>query len=383
MERLDTNALNSHELNKPFNHILHRENRGLQRNSVRITRTLVAVFAALRVFAQGAPDDAQVLKTFQNPVGDLISVQFQNYINFPWVTKGRMIERDPPSGPISALTDGPYGRIHDVLNIQPVVPIHVSQGWLIISRWITPVVYQPGLGFACWTSGFAARVICESRETQNLPPSNSLPSRLAVASIGQFHSTSTPRRASASPRAGTPGLFVPYHQNGLGDLSPSFLLSPAHPGKLVWSVGPTFLLPTATDSTLGQGKWAAGPTIVLTIQPKHWTVGVLATNIWSFAGNEGRPPVNQLVAQYFVTRNFEHSWFLTSQPFIIAFWHAKDHNKWIVPFGGGVGKMTRFFGQRMVWQMQLYYNAVNPQDSPSSKWQVRTEVSLLFPPVIK
>src|SRR5262249_40392122 len=43
--------------------------------------------------------------------------------------------------------------------------------------------------------------------------------------------------------------------NGLGDLNPSFFLSPAHPGKLIWGVGPTFLLPTATDPTLGQGKW--------------------------------------------------------------------------------------------------------------------------------
>jgi hypothetical protein len=350
---------------------------------VRITKTLVALFAALRLFAQGAPDDEKVLKTFQNPVGDLISVQFQNYTNFPWVTKGRTIERDLPSGPISALTDGPYGRIQDVLNIQPVVPIHVSQDWLIVSRWITPVVYQPGLGSRCWTSGFAARVICESRETQ-IVSLNPMQPGLLTASTDQFHSPSTPRRASASPRAGTPSnLFVPVHQNGLGDLSPSFLLSPAHPGKLVWSVGPTFLLPTATDSTLGQGKWAAGPTIVLLTQPKHWTVLVLANNIWSFAGNEGRPPVNQFLGQYSVTRNFKHGWFLQSSPFITAFWRAPENNKWTVPFGGGFGKMTRFFGQSMVWQMHLYYNAVRPEDLPCPKWQVLTWVALLFPPVTK
>jgi hypothetical protein len=354
----------------------------------------VAVFAALRVFAQGAPDDEKVLNTFQNPVGDLISVPFQNNINFPWVTKGRMIELDLSSGAISALTNGPYGRIQDVLNIQPVVPIHVSEGWLIISRWITPVVYQPGLGSACWTSGFAVRVICEFRGTQISTPvlidsapqvgANPLPSGWAAASMGQLHSPSTPRRASASPRAGTPGaLPVPSHHNGLGDLNPSFFLSSAHPGKLVWSVGPTFLLPTATDPTLGQGKWGAGPTIVLLVQPKHWTVGVLSNNMWSFAGNEGRPRVNLFLAQYFVTRNLKHGWFLKSAPILSADWTAPDNNKWIVPFGGGFGKMTRFFDQRMVWEMHLYYNAVHPQDSPYNKWQVRLQLALLFPAVIK
>jgi hypothetical protein len=112
--------------------------------------------------------------------------------------------------------------------------------------------------------------------------------------------------------------------NGLGDLNPTFFLSPARPGKLIWGFGPTFLAPTATDPTLGQGKWGAGPSIVLLVQPEHWTIGVLANNIWSFAGNEGRTRVNQFLTQYFVTRNFEHGWFLTSAPILTANWRAPN-----------------------------------------------------------
>jgi hypothetical protein len=74
--------------------------------------------------AQSAPDNDNLLTTFQNPVGDLISVPFQNNINFPI---------------------GQYSRIQDVLNIQPVVPIHINEDWLLITRWIVPVVYQPNL----------------------------------------------------------------------------------------------------------------------------------------------------------------------------------------------------------------------------------------------
>jgi hypothetical protein len=280
---------------------------------------MLAFACAGSVSAQGTPDQDKVLTTFQNPVGDLISVPFQNNVNFPI---------------------GEYSRVQDVLNIQPVVPIHMGEDWLLITRWIMPVVYQPNLGPSCRASGELANDICEFRER------------------------------NSEPNGGA---------NGLGDINPTFFLSPAHPGKVIWGVGPTFLLPTATDPTLGQGKWGAGPSIVLLTQPKHWTIGFLSNNIWSFAGNEGRERVNQFLTQYFITRNFAHGWFLTSSPILTANWRAPSHNQWLVPFGGGFGKMTRFFDQTMVWQMHLYYNAIHPQDLPYPKWQVRLQVALLFP----
>jgi hypothetical protein len=58
----------------------------------------------------------------QNPVASLISVPFQDNWNF---------------------NIGPANRIQNVLNIQPVIPLKVSQDWNLIVRWITPVVYQP------------------------------------------------------------------------------------------------------------------------------------------------------------------------------------------------------------------------------------------------
>ena len=164
--------------------------------------------------AQETPDDNKVLTTFQNPVGDLISVPFQNNVNFPI---------------------GRFSRVQDVLNIQPVIPFHLSEDWILISRWITPVVYQPDLGSACVARGRDATLACETREIDS------------VANGGA---------------------------NGLGDMNPSFFLSPAHPGKLIWGFGPTFLLPNATSPTLGEGKWGAGPSLVLLAQPKPWTIGV-------------------------------------------------------------------------------------------------------------
>ncbi len=65
-----------------------------------------ALASAGLLSARGASDDGKLLSTFQNPVGNLISVPFQNNINFPI---------------------GQFSRIQDVLNIQPVIPFHVSE----------------------------------------------------------------------------------------------------------------------------------------------------------------------------------------------------------------------------------------------------------------
>lgn len=102
----------------------------------------LALSGAAFLSAQTAPDQGKLLTTFQNPVGDLISVPFQNNTNFPI---------------------GEFSRVQDVLNIQPVVPIHIDENWLLITRWIIPVVYQPDLGSACQTSGELANDICEIR----------------------------------------------------------------------------------------------------------------------------------------------------------------------------------------------------------------------------
>jgi hypothetical protein len=42
----------------------------------------LALAGAGLIAAQVAPDDDKVLTTFQNPVGNLISVPFQNNVNF-------------------------------------------------------------------------------------------------------------------------------------------------------------------------------------------------------------------------------------------------------------------------------------------------------------
>ena len=243
-----------------------------------------------------ADDIESLAKDSQNPVADLISVPFQNNTNF---------ELEP------------YNRIQNVLNIQPVIPAHISSQWNIITRIILPVISQPILP----------------------QPSGS--------------------------------IF------GIGDLNPTFFLSPGKPGKLIWGIGPVFLFPTATKPLLGQGKYSAGPSAVLLTMPGHWVIGVLANNTWSFSGQANRENVNQFYMQYFINYNLPKGWFLTSAPIITADWTAEPDDQWVLPFGAGFGRVFKVGIQPLNVSLSGYYNVCHPTIGP--EWQLRTQVSFLFP----
>jgi hypothetical protein len=215
--------------------------------------------------------------------------------------------------------NGPYDRTQNILNIQPVVPFKLSESVMLITRTIFPVIIQPDLN--------------------------------------------TPNE----------GAF------GLGDTNPTFFFSPAKPSKLIWGMGPAFVLPTATDRTLGAGKWSAGPAVVALAQPGKWTVGALVNNVWSFAGQKRRPAVNSMTLQYFVNRNFSGGWYIVSSPILNANWRAADGDKWLVPFGAGFGRVTRIGAAPVNWQVAAYANVIRPDTLPSARWQLRLQLALLYP----
>jgi hypothetical protein len=95
--------------------------------TIRTTATIHALAVSATALLAAAPPIAELsaeelAKLAQNPVGNLISVPFQNNTN---------------------LNVGPDKRTQNILNIQPVIPISVSDEWNIITRTIVPVISQP------------------------------------------------------------------------------------------------------------------------------------------------------------------------------------------------------------------------------------------------
>jgi len=265
-----------------------------------------------------AEDSGNLQKAAQNPVSGLVSVPIQNNSNFGV---------------------GPFDRNQNVLNIQPVIPISVSQSWNMIIRWVAPVIWQPAPGTA----------------------------NLEVFGIEE----NTPAFLAAQDVQAHVGVF------GLGDMAPTFFLTPARPQKVVWAAGPMFVLPTATGRVLGQGKLSAGPSLVVVIQPGHWTLGALVNNVWSVAGQSARASVNQMTLQYFVNYSLKKGWYVSISPIINANWKAASDNVWTVPMGGGVGRVFHLGFQPVNVSAAFYRNVVHP--SEGLLWGMRLQIAFLFP----
>lgn len=215
--------------------------------------------------------------------------------------------------------------VANVLNIQPVYPI--SAGDLnVITRTIVPIVHVPDP-----TDGI-----------EHLPNHED-----------------------------------PGSATGLGDINFSAFLSPAKPGRIIWGIGPTLTVPSATDSEIGSEKWSAGPTAVALATPKPWVFGALVRNIWSFAGDSDRDNVNQFLLQPFVNYNLAEGWYLTSSPVITANWDKDSDDRWSVPVGGGFGKIFKIGKQPLNAQVQSFYYAESPELGPD--WALRFQLQFLFP----
>ena len=181
------------------------------------------------------------------------------------------------------------------------------------------------------------------------------------------------------PIVSQPTVSQPVNQGafGFGDLNPSFFFSPTKPSKLIWGVGPTFVLPTATNPILGQGKWSAGPTIVVLTQPGKWTLGALANNVWSYTGQSSRSDVNQLLLNLFLNYNLQKGWYVASLPILTANWKAASGQQWVVPLGASVGRIMKLGFQPVNLQLGFYGNVVHP--SGASSWNMRAQIAFLFP----
>src|SRR3954453_3037260 len=85
---------------------------------------LALALAAGHPRAEEAGGTEALAKQAQNPIADLISVPFQDNVDF---------------------AVGEPGRTQNVPDFQPVIPLTIGGGWNLIPRTIAPVIHQPSL----------------------------------------------------------------------------------------------------------------------------------------------------------------------------------------------------------------------------------------------
>ena len=247
-----------------------------------------------------AAQKAELAKKLQNPVADLISVPIQNNWDFGI---------------------GPADAMRYTANIQPVVPVSISEDWNLIIRTILPVIYQGAL--------------------DNTPG--------APASVGESHS-------------------------GLGDTTQSFFLSPKAPWHgWIWGAGPVGYYPTATDSALGAGKWGVGPTVVALRQEHGFTYGILANQIWSVAGWSD---------QYISATYLQPFLSYTTKTYTSFFVNSETTYNWrtdeaTAPINVGAQQLLKIHKQIIALEVGYRYYIEKPSGGPD--WGLRFQIVFLFP----
>jgi len=202
-------------------------------------------------------------------------------------------------------------------NVQPVIPFDISEDWNLITRTIMPVIYQDDI----------------------------------------------------FPGEGS--------QFGLGDINLTLFFSPKQPsaGGLTWGVGPVFLLPTATDSLLGGEKWGAGPAAIGLVLKGPWTIGILANHIWSFAGDDDRPDINNTFMQPFAAYTWPSAWTASLQTETSYNWETEQ---WSVPVNVALSKLVMFGRLPVSLQGGIGYWVESPDNGPEG-FRFRLQANIVLP----
>ena len=98
-------------------------------------------------------------------------------------------------------------------------------------------------------------------------------------------------------------------ETGLGDIYMQALVAPRIQGNFAMAAGTGLQMPTASLSSLGQGKWIASPAIVpVWFFPREGYAYIKCQDWFSFAGQSNRPAVHYLTVTALILRRISKQW---------------------------------------------------------------------------
>jgi hypothetical protein len=165
--------------------------------------------------------------------------------------------------------------------------------------------------------------------------------------------------------------------SGIGDVVLQMMATPKAAGSVIWGVGPSFSLPTATAAAMETGTWAAGFSAVVLTMPGPFVLGALVNQLWPLHDEGGDPEMDFFTFQPFVNYNFGDGWALAFAPVLSANWAADSDDRWTVPLGLGLMKTTVFNRRPMTLGIQIYNNATRP--AGAAGYQIRFVLAPIFP----
>jgi hypothetical protein len=159
----------------------------------------------------------------------------------------------------------------------------------------------------------------------------------------------------------------PSGDGGLGDISVLPYYVPDIRSSTFVGYGLALSLPTATEPSLGTGKWSAGPAVLFaqTGQPITW--GGLAQQLWSFAGQDSRASVNVTTLQPFLTYLLGGGWSATVTSESSYNWNGAAGQRWVVPLAVSTSKVVDIGGHFLNLGLAYVHYVETPQFATQSE----------------
>jgi len=167
-------------------------------------------------------------------------------------------------------------------------------------------------------------------------------------------------------------MFFDDRTNGLGDTVVMSLAAPNRNDGLIWGVGPTMIIPTATEDLLGQDEWQMGPAALVArlgsgnsdpMSIESWNVGLLAQHWWDVNGDTD---ISQSDIQYFINYKAGATGLVGMTPNIQINWEADGKDRFTVPVGLGYIGMTKIGPMPVRWGIEAQYYVMKPDASADS-----------------
>jgi hypothetical protein len=168
----------------------------------------------------------------------------------------------------------------------------------------------------------------------------------------------------------------PTDASGLGDISLIPYYVPDTSKSTFVGFGGVLNIPTATPSSLGSGKWSAGPALIVAKTGQPIVYGGLAQQVWSFAGQPDRGSVSVTTIQPFITYLVGGGWAIGANTETTYNWNASSGQRWTVPISASVSKVVKFGDNFVNLGFAYVTYAARPDYAP--EWEFRFNAQYVF-----
>jgi hypothetical protein len=182
-----------------------------------------------------------------------------------------------------------------------------------------------------------------------------------------------PGKPTGNPEPGTESA------TGISDTLSAFLMSKEreHHGPHHFAYGLATQFPTASDDTLGSGKWSLGPAIEYEYHNNRFYAAFVALQLWSVAGDADRKDVSMLMIKPMVTYDLGKQWKAVYMPYgVSVYWNKPASDAVYLPLGGGLQRDFRIGSLEMAASVQFFSYVVRPPKG--SEYDLRFMLELDF-----